>query len=70
MDVYNLNLKELEQNMKFDFSMVTEDGKALEPVYGPGLTGIKNIGNSCYMASVLQSMFSLPFLERYTLNKR
>lgn len=30
-----------------------EDGKVLKNIYGPGLTGLKNLGNSCYINSVI-----------------
>ncbi|KAL2441211.1 Ubiquitin carboxyl-terminal hydrolase 14 [Exophiala dermatitidis] len=57
---------QVEQNLKWDFSMTTEDGKELTPIFGPGFTGLKNIGNSCYLASTVQCLFSLPeFQQRY-----
>lgn len=57
---------QVEQNLKWDFSMTTEDGKELKPLFGPGFTGMKNIGNSCYLASIVQSLFALPeFQQRY-----
>jgi ubiquitin carboxyl-terminal hydrolase 5/13 len=57
---------QVEQNLRWDFSMITEDGKELQPLFGEGFTGLKNIGNSCYLASVVQCLFSLPdFQNRY-----
>ncbi|KAL6872235.1 ubiquitinyl hydrolase [Trichoderma longibrachiatum] len=62
----SLTEMQIEQNLKWDFSMTTEDGHELKPLFGPGLTGLKNLGNSCYLASIVQCLFDLPsFRERY-----
>ncbi|KAJ1979411.1 ubiquitin C-terminal hydrolase Ubp14, partial [Dimargaris verticillata] len=57
---------QLEKNAQFDFSMTTADGHQLTPVFGPGLTGLSNLGNSCYMGAALQCVLALPaFQNRY-----
>lgn len=62
----SLTEMQIEQNLKWDFSMTTEDGKELKPLFGEGFTGLKNLGNSCYLASSLQCLFSIPiFRDRY-----
>ncbi|KAF9963072.1 hypothetical protein BGZ65_006137 [Modicella reniformis] len=42
----------LEQNQNFNFNMYTEDGKAFDPLFGPGYTGLKNLGNRYFPADL------------------
>ena len=62
----SLTEMQIEQNLSWDFSMTNEDGKTLTPLFGEGLTGLKNLGNSCYLASIIQCLFdTAAFKERY-----
>ncbi|KAK5801010.1 hypothetical protein VI817_003222 [Penicillium citrinum] len=57
---------QVEHNLKWEFSMTSEDGRELPPVFGPGFTGLSNLGNSCYLSSILQCIFATQgFQERY-----
>ncbi|KMU92678.1 ubiquitin carboxyl-terminal hydrolase 14 [Coccidioides immitis H538.4] len=59
----SLTEMQIEQNLKWEFTMTSSDGMDLKPIFGPGLTGLRNLGNSCYLASALQCLFSLPEFE-------
>ena len=47
-----------------EWEVIQETGTKLKPMYGPGYTGLKNLGNSCYLSSVMQAIFSIPEFQR------
>lgn len=60
---------ELDLNQKFgEWAAIQEAGSILQPLYGPGYTGMSNLGNSCYLNSTMQVIFTVPaFITRYTI---
>ncbi|GAB0093921.1 Ubiquitin carboxyl-terminal hydrolase [Sergentomyia squamirostris] len=58
---------ELDLNQRVgEWSLMCESGSNLTPVAGPGFTGMQNLGNSCYLNSVMQVIFTIPdFVERF-----
>lgn len=52
-----------------EWEVIQESGTTLRPLFGPGLTGMKNMGNSCYLNSVMQVLFTVPdFQSKYVSN--
>jgi ubiquitin carboxyl-terminal hydrolase 5/13 len=58
---------EIDLNQKVsEWDRIQEAGSNLMPVYGAGYTGMRNLGNSCYMNSVMQVLFTVPdFVNKY-----
>jgi ubiquitin carboxyl-terminal hydrolase 5/13 len=65
-----LSEMEVEMNLNYDWARIMEGGKDIQAVSGPGLIGLRNIGSSCYLNSVLQTLCAVPELaDRYFLNE-
>uniref|UniRef100_A0A671YZV3 Ubiquitin carboxyl-terminal hydrolase n=1 Tax=Sparus aurata TaxID=8175 RepID=A0A671YZV3_SPAAU len=47
-----------------EWEVIQESGMKLKAVFGSGYTGIKNLGNSCYLGTVIQVLFSIPDFQR------
>lgn len=57
---------EVALNMTYDWSRILEGHEELEKLHGPGLVGLQNVGSSCYMNSLIQTLAVIPEIqERY-----
>merc|ERR1719478_1155607 len=54
---------EVEANQKWQSSKILESGKELERLSGTGLCGIHNLGNTCYLNSIMQLVSRIPEVE-------
>lgn len=62
--------RELDQNTNFDWNRIQESTEALQPLFGPGYTGLVNLGNSCYLAATMQVAYTTQaFISRYYANQ-
>lgn len=56
---------EIDMNQRIgEWELIQESSVPLKPLFGPGYTGIRNLGNSCYLNSVVQVLFSIPDFQR------
>nr|XP_039271949.1 ubiquitin carboxyl-terminal hydrolase 5-like [Styela clava] len=57
---------DLNQKLGNEWEILQESGKQLKPLHGPHLTGMKNMGNTCYLNSTMQVLCSMDgFSEIY-----
>ncbi|KAG4968136.1 hypothetical protein JHK87_033787 [Glycine soja] len=51
--------RELDQNTNFDWNRIQESGQEVDPIFGPGYTGLVNIGNRYYLNQSLKKAFEM-----------
>ncbi|CAJ1402872.1 unnamed protein product [Effrenium voratum] len=60
---------QVDLNLNYDWSRICESGdKPLERLRAPGLVGLKNLGQSCYMNSSLQLLLALPEVKNHYMD--
>jgi len=50
---------EVELNQSYDWSKILDGIEEIEMMDGPGYKGLRNIGSSCYMNAVVQTILSV-----------
>jgi ubiquitin carboxyl-terminal hydrolase 5/13 len=56
---------ELDLNQKLgEWAALQEAGSQLQPLSGAGYVGLSNLGNSCYLNSVMQVLFTIPDFQK------
>nr|GMD20700.1 ubiquitin carboxyl-terminal hydrolase 14-like isoform X1 [Ipomoea batatas] len=51
--------RELDQNFNFDWNRIQETGQDVEPLFGPGYTGLVNLGNRYFLEQSLKTAFTM-----------
>jgi uncharacterized UBP type Zn finger protein len=54
-----LGEEEVAKNKGYNWNQILEKGENLELISSPGCIGLTNIGSSCYMNVILQTLFSV-----------
>nr|CAB3267567.1 ubiquitin carboxyl-terminal hydrolase 5 [Phallusia mammillata] len=60
---------ELNQKVGNEWDLIQEAGENLKELHGAGLTGMTNMGNTCYLNSTVQVLLSIPEFQQVYANQ-